>query len=95
MVQNPEAAAVQLESQRTQAADAAYKLINQRNAEQVADFINQFEELMRKILMVKCLAYLNNVRAVCYLAVLPLMGVEHDACADVFLLVVMGDAHFH
>ena len=44
MAQNPEAAAVQLEAQRAQAADAAYKLINQRNAEQVADFINQFEE---------------------------------------------------
>ena len=44
MAQNPEAAAVALEAQRAQEADTAYKLINQRNAETVADFINQFEE---------------------------------------------------
>lgn len=47
MAQNPEAAAVALESQRAQAADTAYKLINQRNAETVADFIGQFEEGMK------------------------------------------------
>lgn len=47
MAQNPEAAAVALEAQRAQAADTAYKLINQRNAETVADFIGQFEEGMR------------------------------------------------
>ena len=47
MAQNPEAAAVALEAQRAQEADTAYKLINQRNAETVADFINQFEEGMK------------------------------------------------
>lgn len=47
MAKNPEAAAVELESQRAQAAEAAYKLINQRNAESVADYINQFDESMK------------------------------------------------
>lgn len=47
LAQNPDAAAVALESQRAQAADTAYKLINQRNAETIADFVNQFEEGMR------------------------------------------------
>ena len=44
MAQNPEAAAVSLEAQRLQSAEAAYKLIGQRNAETVADFINKFDE---------------------------------------------------
>lgn len=44
MAQNPEAAAVSLEAQRLQSAEAAYKLIGQRNAETVADFINRFDE---------------------------------------------------
>lgn len=44
MAKNPEAAAVELEAQRAQAAEAAYKLINQRNAETIADYINEFEE---------------------------------------------------
>ena len=47
MAKNPEAAAVALEAQRAQEADTAYKLINQRNAETIVDFINQFEEGMR------------------------------------------------
>lgn len=47
MAKNPEAAAVELESQRAQAAEAAYKLINQRNAESVVDYINQFDESMK------------------------------------------------
>lgn len=47
LAQNPDAAAVALESQRAQAADTAYKLMNQRNAETIADFVNQFEEGMR------------------------------------------------
>lgn len=47
MAKNPEAAAVELESQRAQAAEAAYKLINQRNAESVADYVNQFDESMK------------------------------------------------
>lgn len=47
MAKNPEAAAVELEAQRAQAAEAAYKLINQRNAESVADYINQFGESMK------------------------------------------------
>lgn len=45
-VQHPEAAAAQLEAQREQAAETAYRLINQRNAETVADFVNQFDEAM-------------------------------------------------
>lgn len=44
MARNPEAAAVELEAQRAQAAEAAYKLINQRNAETIADYINEFDE---------------------------------------------------
>lgn len=44
MAKNPEAAAVELEAQRAQAAEAAYKLINQRNAETIADYINEFDE---------------------------------------------------
>lgn len=47
MARNPEAAAVELEAQRAQAAEAAYKLINQRNAEIMVDFINEFEEGMK------------------------------------------------
>ena len=44
MARNPEAAAVELEAQRAQAAEAAYKLINQRNAETIVDYINEFDE---------------------------------------------------
>lgn len=47
MAKNPEAAAVQLEAQRQQSADAAHKLINQRNAETVVDIIGQFDEGMK------------------------------------------------
>lgn len=47
MAKNPEAAAVELEAQRAQAAEAAYKLINQRNAETIADYINEFDESMK------------------------------------------------
>lgn len=47
MTKNPEAAAVELEAQRAQAAEAAYKLINQRNAETIADYINEFDEGMK------------------------------------------------
>ena len=47
MAKNPEAAAVELEAQRAQAAEAAYKLINQRNAETTADYINEFDEGMK------------------------------------------------
>ena len=47
MAKNPEAAAVELEAQRTQAAEAAYKLINQRNAETIADYINEFDGGMK------------------------------------------------
>lgn len=47
MAKNPEAAAVELETQRAQAAEAAYKLINQRNAETIADYINEFDEGMK------------------------------------------------
>lgn len=47
MAKNPEAAAVELEAQRAQAAEAAYKLINQRNAETIADCINEFDEGMK------------------------------------------------
>lgn len=44
MAQNPEAAAVSLEAQRLQSAEAAYKLIGQRNVKTVADSINKFDE---------------------------------------------------
>ena len=47
MAQNPEAAAVALEAQRQQEADAAYKLINQRNAETLANFVNEFDDGMK------------------------------------------------
>lgn len=47
MARNPEAAAVELEAQRAQAAEAAYKLINQRNAETMVDYINEFDEGMK------------------------------------------------
>lgn len=47
MTKNPEAAAVELEAQRAQAAEAAYKLINQRNAETIVDYINEFDEGMK------------------------------------------------
>lgn len=47
MAKNPEAAAVELEARRAQAAEAAYKLINQRNAETIADYINEFDEGMK------------------------------------------------
>lgn len=47
MTKNPEAAAVELEAQRAQAAEAAYKLINQRNAETIANYINEFDEGMK------------------------------------------------
>lgn len=47
MTRNPEAAAVELEAQRAQAAEAAYKLINQRNAETIVDYINEFDEGMK------------------------------------------------
>lgn len=47
MAKNPEAAAVELEAQRAQTAEAAYKLINQRNAETIADYINEFDEGMK------------------------------------------------
>lgn len=47
MAKNPEAAAIELETQRAQAAEAAYKLINQRNAETMADYINEFDEGMK------------------------------------------------
>ena len=47
MAKNPEAAAVELEAQRAQAAEAAYKLINQRNAETITDYINEFDEGMK------------------------------------------------
>ena len=44
MIKSPEAAASALESQRRQAAQAAYELINYRNAESAVEFINQFKE---------------------------------------------------
>lgn len=47
MARNPEAAAVELEAQRAQAAEAAYKLINQRNAGTIVDYINEFDEGMK------------------------------------------------
>lgn len=44
MAENPEAAAVAFEAQREMSTDAAYKLINQRNADTIVDYINQVTE---------------------------------------------------
>lgn len=44
IAKNPEAAAVAVGEQRMQAAEAAYRLINQRNAEIFADYVNQYDE---------------------------------------------------
>ena len=47
ILQNPEAAAVDFESQRAMAAEAAYGLINRRNAESIAAFLNEYDEAMK------------------------------------------------
>lgn len=47
ILQNPEAAAVDFESQRAMAAEAAYGLINHRNAESIAAFLNEYDEAMK------------------------------------------------
>lgn len=41
---NPDAAALQFEKQKKQAADAAYELINRRNAKTLADMVGEAEE---------------------------------------------------
>ena len=46
MAKNPEAAVMAVETQRMEAAQDAYNLTNQRNAETFADYINQFDESM-------------------------------------------------
>ena len=43
MAQNPEAAAIQMDIIRGAEADAATKLINKRNAQTIADYINSFD----------------------------------------------------
>lgn len=48
MAKNPNAAAYMLEEQRVKAAEAAYQLINKKNAESVVDFISQLEEGVKK-----------------------------------------------
>lgn len=47
ILQNPEAAAVDFESQRAMAAEAAYGLINHRNAESIAAFLNEYDDAMK------------------------------------------------
>ena len=47
ILQNPEAAAVDFESQRAMAAEAAYELINHRNAEFIAAFLNEYDDAMK------------------------------------------------
>ena len=47
IVTNPEAASVAVESQRMQTANAAYKLINRRSADTIAEWVNEFEEAMK------------------------------------------------
>ena len=47
ILQNPEAAAVDFESQRAMAAEAAYGLINHRNAEFIAAFLNEYDDAMK------------------------------------------------
>lgn len=47
ILQNPEAAAVDFESQRAMAAEAAYRLINHRNAESIAAFLNEYDDAMK------------------------------------------------
>lgn len=44
MAKNPETAAMELEMQRQLAADSAYKMINKKSAQAIADEINQFIE---------------------------------------------------
>lgn len=47
ILQNPEAAAVDFESQRAMAAEAAYGLINHRNAESIVAFLNEYDDAMK------------------------------------------------
>ena len=47
MSKNPKAAAVELEKQRMLAANAAYRLINYRNAEAIAKTVKEFDEGMK------------------------------------------------
>lgn len=47
MIKNPEAAAVQLEKMKKQAADNAYDLINKMNAETLANFTSQMDEALK------------------------------------------------
>ena len=47
MAKNPEAAAYSLEEQRMQAAETAYNLINQKNAEATANFVKEFDDAMK------------------------------------------------
>ena len=47
MSRNPDAAAVQLERQKKVAAEKAYNLINERNAETLASYINEVERALK------------------------------------------------
>lgn len=47
IAQNPEAASVELEAQRVQAADIAYRTINRRNAEDIAALVSDFDNTMK------------------------------------------------
>lgn len=47
ILQNPEAAAVDFESQRAMAAEAAYRLINHRNAESIAAVLKEYDDAMK------------------------------------------------
>ena len=49
MAKHPKAAAYEVENQRVAATNAAAKLINQRSAETLAEFINQMSETLKKL----------------------------------------------
>ena len=48
MIENPEAAAFALESERTTAGETAYRLINQTSAETISEYLNQWDSAMKQ-----------------------------------------------
>lgn len=47
IMENPEAAAVRFEAQRSADVVAAYRFVNQRNAQSAADFITEYDDAMK------------------------------------------------
>lgn len=48
MIENPEAAAFALESERNRAGETAYRLINQTSAETISEYLNQWDTAMKQ-----------------------------------------------